>query len=121
MIEFIRADHINICVPPERLEEARRFYADVIGLPEMYRPDVFGAPGYWFKVADIELHIGIEPAKAPSIRHMAFEVRNLEEAQKLLEKNNVQVLQEAVIPGRTRFTFIDPFGNRTELLQMIDR
>lgn len=121
MIDFLRADHVNICVPPERLEEARRFYADIIGLPEIYRPDVFGAPGYWFKVADIELHIGIEPVKPPSIRHMAFEVRNLEEAAKLLEKNSVQILQEAVIPGRIRFTFIDPFGNRTELLQMIDR
>jgi len=121
MIEFLRADHVNICVPPERLEEARRFYANVIGLPEIYRPDVFGAPGYWFQVSNIELHIGIEPAKPQSMRHMAWEVKNLEEAAKLLEANNVKVIEECEIPGRARFSFHDPFGNRTELLQMIDR
>ncbi|HVW95410.1 MAG TPA: VOC family protein [Mucilaginibacter sp.] len=118
MIEFIRADHVNICVPPERLEEARQFYEEVIGLKQIERPDVFPAHGYWFRVADIELHIGTEPAKPQSLRHMAFEVKNVEEAAKLLAKYNVQILEEPVIPGRVRFSFIDPFGNRTELLQM---
>jgi catechol 2,3-dioxygenase-like lactoylglutathione lyase family enzyme len=120
MIEFIRTDHVNICVPPEKLEDARLFYKDVIGLPEKYRPDVFGAPGYWFQLADIELHIGIEPPKPQSIRHIAFEVKDLDAAAKHLEKHNVQVLQEAVIPGRNRFSFHDPFGNRMELLQYLD-
>jgi len=121
MIDFIRADHINICVPPERLEEARLFYLEIIGLAPIARPDVFGAPGYWFDIGGIQLHIGIEPPKPQSLRHTAFEVKNLEEAAKLLEKNNVQILQEPVIPGRRRFSFYDPFGNRMELLQYTDQ
>ncbi len=33
MIDFIRADHVHISVPPERLEEAKDFYTgDIIGL-----------------------------------------------------------------------------------------
>ncbi|HEY8931030.1 MAG TPA: VOC family protein [Mucilaginibacter sp.] len=120
MIEFTRLNHVNICVPPERLEEAREFYANVIGLKPTHRPDVFGAPGYWFSVADIELHIGIEPPKPESVRHVAFEVGNLDEVMKHLELHNVKVLQEPVIPGRKRFSFLDPFGNRTELMQYTD-
>jgi len=55
------------------------------------------------------------------MRHMAWEVKNLEEAAKRLEANNVKVIEECEIPGRMRFSFHDPFGNRTELLQMIDQ
>jgi catechol 2,3-dioxygenase-like lactoylglutathione lyase family enzyme len=121
MIEFIRADHINICVPPERLEEARRFYVDIIGLKQIERPDhLFSTPGYWFDIGDIQLHIGVEPQKPRSVRHIAFEIKNVDDALKLLKEHNVEILQEPVIPGRQRFAFIDPFGNRMELLQMVD-
>ncbi|SHN34545.1 VOC family protein [Mucilaginibacter sp. OK098] len=121
MIEFIRADHINICVPPERLEEALRFYADVIGLQQIERPDhLFSTPGYWFDIGDIELHIGVEPQMPRSVRHIAFEIKNVDIALKLFEKHNVELMEEPVIPGRKRLAFIDPFGNRMELLQMVD-
>ena len=121
MIEFIRADHINICVPPERLEEARSFYVDVIGLKQIYRPDnIFDSPGYWFDIGNIQLHVGVEPLKPRSVRHIAFEIKNVDDAVKLFEKYNVEIVEEPVIPGRKRFAFIDPFGNRMELLQLID-
>lgn len=121
MIEFIRADHVNICVPPEKLEEARAFYTDVIGLTQIIRPDhLFNTPGYWFDIGDIQLHIGVEPPKAQSARHIAFEIKNIDDAVKLFEKHNVNLLHEPEIPGRKRFAFLDPFGNRMELLQLID-
>jgi len=121
MIEFIRADHINICVPPERLEEARRFYTNIIGLQQIERPDyLFSTPGHWFDIGDIQLHIGVEPQVPRSVRHIAFEIKNVDNALKLFEKHNVELVEEPVIPGRKRFAFIDPFGNRMELLQMVD-
>jgi catechol 2,3-dioxygenase-like lactoylglutathione lyase family enzyme len=121
MIEFIRADHIHICVPVERLEEAKRFYSDVIGLREIERPNhLFSTAGYWFNIGNIQLHIGVEPALARSIRHTAMEVADVAAARELLEKNNIEIIEEPVIPGRARFAFIDPFGNRMELLQMKD-
>jgi catechol 2,3-dioxygenase-like lactoylglutathione lyase family enzyme len=121
MIEFIRADHINICVLPERLEEARRFYVDIIGLKQIERPDhLFSTPGYWFDIGDIQLHIGVEPQKPRSVRHIAFEIKNADDALKLFKEHNIEIVQEPVIPGRQRFAFIDPFGNRMELLQMVD-
>ncbi|GAB2988140.1 VOC family protein [Mucilaginibacter puniceus] len=119
MIKFKRTDHINICVPEERLEEARAFYTNIIGLQPTHRPDVFGIPGYWFLVADIELHIGIEPALPPSNRHTAFEVTNLDECRRHLEANGIAINEEPSIPGRNRFSFIDPFSNRLELMEFI--
>jgi len=121
MIDFIRADHIHICVPMERLEEARQFYTGVIGLKLIERPDkIFGNSGYWFDIGDIQLHIGVEPALPLSIRHTAFEVADVASARHILVINNVEILEEPKLPGRTRFAFTDPFGNRMELLQMID-
>lgn len=117
MIEFTRLDHFHICVPAERLEEARRFYTDVIGLKEKYRPDVFGAPGHWFDIGNVELHIGIEPQLPRSIRHTALEVKDVRAALQYLQERGVETWSESVIPGRERFSFFDPFGNRMELLQ----
>jgi catechol 2,3-dioxygenase-like lactoylglutathione lyase family enzyme len=121
MIEFIRADHIHICVPPERLQEAKEFYNAFLGLKLIERPDkIFANAGYWFNIGNIQLHIGVEPAIARSIRHTAMEVADVAAARELLEKNHIEIVEEPIIPGRTRFAFIDPFGNRMELLQMTD-
>ena len=116
-VTYKRVDHINICVPVERLEEACRFYKTVIGLEQIERPDVFSTPGYWFAWADIELHIGVEPVLPLSARHTAFEVTNVATARQWLEQNNIKTYDEPLIEGRDRFTFYDPFGNRMELLE----
>jgi catechol 2,3-dioxygenase-like lactoylglutathione lyase family enzyme len=121
MIDFTRINHIHICAPPERLEEARCFYADVMGLKEINRPEVFPAPGHWFAIGDIELHIGVEEPRPITIRHSAFAVHDLAAARKQLEKYNVKISEDPVIPGRERFSFLDPFGNRMELLQIVDK
>ncbi len=121
MIDFKRADHVHICVPPDRLEEAKDFYTGIIGLKLIERPDhLFSSAGYWLAIGDIQLHIGVEPATGRTIRHTAFEISNLAEVAKHFKQHNVQMLEEPFIPGRQRFAFLDPFGNRMELLQYID-
>ncbi len=118
MINFKRADHINISVPPERLEEAKLFYTEVLGLQQIERPDkIFGSKGYWFNIGDIQLHVSCERPLPRSTRHTAFEVTDIVAARKQLEKYGIEITEEPVLPGRDRFAFIDPFGNRMELLQ----
>jgi len=120
MIHFKRIDHIHIAVAPERLEEAKIFYTEVIGLELIDRPNhLFKTPGYWFNIGDAQLHVGVEAPLPISTRHTAFEVEDVDAALKYLE-DKVQVLEEPTIPGRRRFAFLDPFGNRIELLQKID-
>jgi len=118
MISFKRIDHIHICVPADRLEEARDFYTEVMGLKEMYRPVELGDDGIWFTAANIELHVGVEEVLPQTIRHTAFEVIDLEAAREHLINNGVIIQKQRVLPGRSRFSFTDPFGNRMELLQM---
>lgn len=120
MITFKRVDHFHICVPAERLEEAKDFYGDVLGLQQIFRPDhLFSSAGYWFNIGDAQIHIGVEPPLAQTIRHTAIEVADIAAAQLHLEQHDIQILAEPVIPGRNRFAFLDPFGNRMELLQII--
>ncbi|MFD0795094.1 VOC family protein [Mucilaginibacter litoreus] len=119
MITFKRLDHFHVCVAPERLEEAKLFYTDVLGLKLIDRPDhLFSSAGYWFDIGDVQLHIGVEDALPRSIRHTALEVTDVDAARRHLEKAGVEIVEEPVIPGRRRFAFIDPFGNRMELLQI---
>jgi catechol 2,3-dioxygenase-like lactoylglutathione lyase family enzyme len=120
MIAFKRVDHFHVCVPAERLEEAKDFYTKVLGLELIYRPDhLFSSSGYWFNIGNVQLHIGVEPVFRNSVRHTAMEVTDIEAALKHLQGKGVEILEEPVIPGRRRFAFIDPFGNRMELLQII--
>jgi len=118
MIHFKRIDHIHIVVAPERLEEAKVFYTEVIGLELIDPNHLFKTPGCWFNIGDAQLHIGVESPLPVSTRHTAFEVEDVEAALKYLE-NKVKILEEPVIPGRRRFAFLDPFGNRIELLQLL--
>lgn len=119
MIDFKRADHIHICVPPERLEEARGFYTDVVGLKLTDRPEVFRHRGYWFEIGDIGFHIGVEPGLLNTSRHSAFEVTDIKAAREQLESHGVKTYEEEKLADRERFFFLDPFGNRMELLQYI--
>jgi predicted enzyme related to lactoylglutathione lyase len=47
-----------------------------------------------------------------------MEVADIAAARIHLETNGVDIAEEPIIPGRTRFAFIDPYGNRMELLQI---
>jgi len=118
MIHFKRLDHIQICIPIGKETEAREFYTNIIGLIEISKPAALLANGgLWYQIADIQLHIGTENEINKSKRHPAFEITNLEDAKRHLEKNGVTLKEEIQIPGCKRFSFMDPFGNRLELLE----
>ncbi|MFI5140556.1 MAG: VOC family protein [Sphingobacteriales bacterium] len=120
MISFKKLDHIQICIPTGKEDEARKFYTGIIGLKEIPKPkELITNGGLWFQLADIQFHIGTEDEANKSKPHPAFEVVHLEEAKHHLEMHGVKIKEEIQIPGCIRFSFIDPFGNRMELLQKI--
>jgi catechol 2,3-dioxygenase-like lactoylglutathione lyase family enzyme len=117
-ITFRRLDHVQVCVPRGEEPRAREFYGGLLGLEEVEKPEaVRGNGGMWYNVADVQLHVGVEDAVAPSKRHPAFEVENVGRVRAFLEENGVRTKDEEVIPGVRRFSFYDPFGNRIELLE----
>ncbi len=115
MIQFTRLDHILISIPEGKTTEARAFYSGVLGLTEIPGDHPGGA--IWFQMADIQLHLREEAGGSESLRHPAFEVKNLEAAKQELEQKGVTLSYSSDIDGRNRFFFRDPFGNRVELLE----
>ena len=117
-IQFKRLDHLQICIPFGEETKARQFYGQTLGLEEVEKPESLKPNGgLWFKVADIQLHIGVEERPGPSKRHPAFEVESLESIKQHLKRNQVRIQEEIPVEGIERFSFFDPFGNRIELLE----
>jgi catechol 2,3-dioxygenase-like lactoylglutathione lyase family enzyme len=119
-IRIKRLDHVQICIPFGEEEKAREFYTCVLGLEEIEKPDALKSNGgLWLKVADIQLHIGVEEIQGKSKRHPAFEVEDLESIREYLTESGVKTKDETPVPGLKRFSFFDPFGNRIELMEKI--
>ncbi|HEX6185821.1 MAG TPA: VOC family protein [Pyrinomonadaceae bacterium] len=118
-IKFGRLDHVQVCIPRGAEAEAREFYGGLLGLEEIEKPEVLkGNGGMWYGVADIQLHVGVEDAVAPSKRHPAFEVEDAKGVRAYLERSGVRTKDEPDVPGVVhRFSFFDPFDNRFELLE----
>lgn len=120
-IQIKRLDHVQVCIPFGEEEKAREFYTRVLGLEEIEKPEVLKPNGgLWLKIADVQLHIGVEEMQGKSKRHPAFEVEDLEQIREHLRANQVQIKDEPSVPGINRFSFFDPFGNRIEFLEKSD-
>jgi catechol 2,3-dioxygenase-like lactoylglutathione lyase family enzyme len=117
-IEFVKVDHVQLTIPEGGEIQARKLYGGVLGLEEIEKPDSLKSTGgVWFKMDKAELHLGVEIKQGETKAHPAFEVKNLNRVRVHLIQNGVDVKDETPIPGRKRFSFRDPFGNRIELLE----
>lgn len=116
-INFKRLDHIQLIIPKDKEQQARDFYSGILGLEEIPKPDALKPTGgVWFRMGEIELHLGVEEPKLTK-RHPAFEVDELDKIKGYLITHGVTVKEEIQVPGRKRFSFFDPFGNRIELVE----
>jgi catechol 2,3-dioxygenase-like lactoylglutathione lyase family enzyme len=111
----MRLDHVQVAAPPGCEEEARRFYGELLGLPEVEKPEPLRARGgVWFD----QLHIGVEEEFQPARKaHPALAVQNLDELATRLSDAGKRVEWDDALPGIRRFYTSDPWGNRLELLE----
>jgi catechol 2,3-dioxygenase-like lactoylglutathione lyase family enzyme len=99
--------------------EARRFYAELVGLEEIERPETMGGAGAWFRAGAHELHVSEHEPFAPATKaHPAFELAGdgLDELATKLVAAEVDVTWDDRLPGARRFYAFDPAGNRLEFL-----
>jgi len=97
----------------ERLDEAVRFYATVMGLEAIPRRDRSGR-GAWFRLGDLEIHLAEDSTPQPrSRRHVAVEVADLAAARRTATEHGAEIDQEE----EGRFWMRDPSGNRIEVVQ----
>ena len=112
-------DHVQVAAPPGCERDARRFFGDVLGLPELPKPEPLAARGgVWFACGDGELHVGVDEAFAPARKaHPAFRVRDLAAVRERLVAAGHDPRDDTEIPGVARFYVDDPFGNRLEFVR----
>jgi catechol 2,3-dioxygenase-like lactoylglutathione lyase family enzyme len=106
-----------VLAPPGGVEEARRFYTDVVGLEEIERLETMGGVGAWFRAGSHELHVSEHEPFAPATKsHPAFEVDDLDELARRLTEAGAEVRWDERLADARRFYSFDPAGNRLEFL-----
>jgi len=122
-MQIVGIDHVQLAMPAGEEAAARHFYAAILGLTEVAKPEqLAGRGGCWFAGPGVALHLGIEADFTPASKaHPALRVADLEQARRTLEEAGVGITSDATLPHVRRFFVADPFGNRIEFLQDGDR
>ncbi|MFO7808440.1 VOC family protein [Guyparkeria sp.] len=118
-------DHVSLLVSDAR--QAREFYAEVLGLAELPRPEL-GFPGAWLSLGGGQaLHLlelpnpdGVDgrPEHGGRDRHVALRVETTAPFAERLEANGLAFTRSR--SGRDALFFRDPDGNAVELVGMED-
>ncbi len=111
------------------LEEARKFYKEVLDLEEMDRWLIDPArDGAWFRIGTTRLHLAAWQDHPSNDKlgqaldfwdnHIAFEVDDIEEWKRKLKEKRVEYV-EGVMGGKKmdQVYLKDPSGNMVELIQ----
>jgi catechol 2,3-dioxygenase-like lactoylglutathione lyase family enzyme len=112
-------DHVQIAAPKGCERAARDFFARVLELEEIEKPEpVRSRGGCWFKVGTRQLHIGVEENFRPATKaHPAFAAGDLDTVFAALEKAGVRCVWDGALGATRRFFASDPWGNRLEFTE----
>ncbi len=102
--------------------DARRFYADALGLREVPKPpNLARRGGVWFEekgAGGPRVHLGVERDFRPARKaHPAFVVRGLRDLAAGLRVGGFEVVADEPLEGFDRLYASDPFGNRVEFME----
>jgi len=115
---IVGIDHVQLAMPGGREDDARAFYARLLGLPEQPKPpELAKRGGAWFENGTVKIHLGVEADFRPARKaHPALLVRGLRALAERLRSAGVEVVEDA-LEGYDRVYVADPFGNRLELME----
>ena len=116
---FLAIDHVQIAMPAGREDDARGFYAGVLGLAEVEKPaSLAGRGGGWFESGAVKVHLGVDPDfHAAAKAHPAFLVDDVAALERRATEAGATVKRDVALDGYDRIHVFDPFGNRIELMQ----
>jgi len=118
-LTVIELNHVALHVSD--LDVSTAFYRDVLGLPQLARPE-FSFGGAWFALGSHQLHL-IEDAKSADkdrrVMHVAFLVEDAGEwAARLRERGVTNLRGPSPRPDGARQVFLyDPDGFELEILE----
>lgn len=121
-VDVLGLDHVQVAAPHGCETAARYFFGDLLGLPEIGKPDSLrGRGGVWFRLGEQQLHVGVEEQFSPALKaHPALLVAPgaLDALADRLRSAGAKVSWDEALPGSRRFYTQDPWGNRIELLSV---
>ena len=122
-MEVLRLDHVQLAMPAGREDEARRFYRDLLCIPEMAKPPTLAARGgVWFERGDLKIHLGVDKQFVAARKaHPALLVADLPALIAKVEAAGIAVKSDEPLDGFLRVYIDDPFGNRIEFLEPAPR
>jgi catechol 2,3-dioxygenase-like lactoylglutathione lyase family enzyme len=116
---FLSFDHVQLAMPAGREDEARAFYAGVLGFVEEPKPeDLRARGGAWFASGPVRLHLGVEPDFRPAKKaHAALLCAGFAGLIERLSGLGVEVVRAGAFEDGSEHAYVsDPFGNRIELV-----
>jgi catechol 2,3-dioxygenase-like lactoylglutathione lyase family enzyme len=116
--EIVRLDHVQLAMPPGGEADAEAFYAGLLGLSRLPKPEPMASRGgCWFASGPVAVHLGVEAEFRPARKaHPALAVRDLPALEATLRAAGVEVRPNPdAAPGAGAYVD-DPFGNRIELV-----
>ncbi len=114
--------HAQITIPLGAEQQGRQFYCELLGLPEIEKPQSLQQRGgFWLQVGDRQVHVGTEDGvdRQATRAHLAYEVDDIQAWRDLFKTQSIAILEGVPIPGYARFEIRDPFGNRMEFIQSL--
>ena len=110
---------MQLAAPAGCEEEARRFFGELLEMPELSKPEPLASRGgVWFDAGAHELHVGVQADFAPARKaHPAFAVEDVDALARRLRAARVEARWDDELPGARRFYANDPWGNRLEFVQ----
>lgn len=123
MVEINGLHHVMLAIPKGSEAEARAFYGQALGLSELAKPETLQARGgVWYSVGQLQLHLGIDSDFRPAAKaHIALQVSGVSELRDRLTEAGYRVEPDTSLPGYERYYVDDPFGNRIEILEPLER
>ncbi|MCY9665523.1 glyoxalase [Paenibacillus alginolyticus] len=123
IFSFHGIDHIQLAAPEGCEDEARNFFAKLLGWTEIPKPEnLRKRGGVWFQCGIHQVHIGVQKDFVPATKaHPAFQVSQLDELQRYLMNHNIQTIPDDARDdeGVKRCYLNDPFGNRLEFIEWL--
>lgn len=120
----VRLQHVSIPMPSDGHAKARRFYGEILGMPEVPQPiSLTHDSVVWFDAGGDgqEVHCFVNDPFSPGCieAHLCLQVDDLEEMRARLAGHGVTPEETIVIRNRPRYFLTDPFGNKVEIVQVL--
>ena len=119
-------NHFNIIIAQSQAEQTLRFYRDVLGLKEGFRPN-FSTPGWWlYGDGHPVLHISVRSATPTqgttgSLDHIALNAKGLAEMKARLKERGIPFEEQRVDNNTVHQIFFrDVNGLKIELDYALD-